>query len=194
MLPGEAILQAFRSDREALTAVVRRNTSIFLGIMVVIFVPFMILIALGPNRSLLSILPFEAIFLVLILFFAGMMFRGIRQVSRRPTNVATVTNRRVIIQHFGKNPAPSIMFLESVGGVEVDQRSSAAKKRHVAWVYVLPQGVSSAMEGSGKNRHLAGGVLYLPAVPIGEAQQMRNLITSRAQAVQAAFAAPAVRF
>lgn len=175
------------SDRAALAHVIRRRMYFITGLMVVIFVPFMVIIALPNSGNLLTIALIEGLFGGMIAFFAGVGYMAVRRSARTPATVTTVTTRRVIVQHFGKDPAPSVIFLESVGRVELNQHATS-RRFGVAWLYVLPQGVPTVMVGAGKSRHVASGVLWVPAVPQREAEVLRDLITAEAQRVQAAFA------
>jgi hypothetical protein len=83
------------------------------------------------------------------------------------------------------------MTLENVGRVEVNVDSRAVRRAGVAWVYVLPMGTPKAIVGGGRARHVASGVLWVPAVPLDSANSLRSLVVSSARDVQGRLGYPA---
>jgi hypothetical protein len=180
LYPGEAVVARFENSPEGQAKVVRFNGMVLVGIMAVIWVPFIIILAFQR--------PFDPVLLILpafLLLFIGLSWSNVRRVRRyRPAQVF-VTDRRVIVQESGRDATSAAIGLENLGNVEIKQSSRSARSAGVTWVYFLPLGTTKAMVGGGRHRHAAPGVVWVPAVPVASAQQLQTLVLTRARELQA---------
>lgn len=167
-------------DLAGFRRVVRRNLLILPLIVIIVFVPFMILIAVqGGPKAAFGL----ALFGVLIALFAGMGFYFSRRVGKTAPTVVLVTNRRVLVENFGKDESSASMPLDNISDV-VFEAGRNAKSAGVTWVYLLPIGATSAMVGSGRYRRAAPGVVWIPAIREAEAQELKSYVLSQARALQ----------
>jgi hypothetical protein len=104
--------------------------------------------------------------------------------SRLPSRVS-VTDRRVIVENFGKGSLSTSARLDNLGDVKVEA-GRAARASGVAWVYFLPLGTTQAMIGSGRYRMAAPGVIWAPSMPLSQAEELQRFTLAQARAVQAA--------
>lgn len=182
LVPGEQVLRTFRSDRAAMLRVIRRNVGVMMGVMVAVIAPFTLLFMVG-GTNLRAALIFVGVMGGILALMAGAMAMGVRRAGRTPPARTTVTDRRILVEHFGKNATPTMMFLENVNRVELNQ-TSAARKAGAQWVYVLPLGTDKALIQAGKSRQVAPGVLWIPAMSSSDAEAFRDLVNSQSQAVR----------
>lgn len=179
LFPGETVVSRFENSPAGQAKVARYNGSIIIVMMLAIFVPFMVLIVIsGPVNFVILLYP------ALILFFVAMILMGSRRASRAAPTQVFLTDRRVIVQQSGPNASSAAIGLENLGNVEVNQTARASRSAGVAWVYFLPVGTPQAMVGAGRGRHAAPGVLWVPAVPVAQAQTMRDHVLARARGLQ----------
>lgn len=184
LLPGETLLGRFASSTQGQKRVASYNSYILLGIMVGVLLPFAVLSLAAGSRS-----PVLLIFLYPpLLFVGGLLYSRYTVGKKGPTRVF-VTDRRILVDQPGAGTSGS-MVLENVGHVEVSVESRAVRRAGVAWVYVLPTGTPKALVGKGRGRHAASGVLWIPAVPIDDANALRALVVTSAQAVQSRLGYP----
>ncbi|HEV2429089.1 MAG TPA: hypothetical protein VGV64_04475 [Thermoplasmata archaeon] len=180
LLPGESVQREYTMDLAGFRRVVRRNLLILPLIVIIVFVPFMVLIAVqGGPKAAFGL----ALFGVLIALFAGMGFYFSLRVGKTAPTVVLVTNRRVLVENFGKDESSASMPLDNISDV-VFEAGRNAKSAGVTWVYLLPIGATSAMVGSGRYRRAAPGVVWIPAIREAEAQELKSYVLSQARALQ----------
>jgi hypothetical protein len=178
LYPGETVLARYSSDPAGSARVIRLNMLIVLGIVLAIFLPFIAITLTGPVTPAIGIL-----FLPLILI-GGVMGYGAYNASQRPPTVLFLTDRRAIVEHYGSNASSAAMGLETLGDVRADQNNWATRRAGVVWVYLLPMGTSQPMVGGGRNRHAAPGVVWVPAMPVAQAQELRERVLRQARELQ----------
>lgn len=187
LFPGEPILGRYVSSVAAQSRVARRGLYVVVGIVTVITVPFFFLILLtGPNvpnpLALIMLFP-----IVLILGTLGLGSRNRGPV--RPTSVF-LTDRRIIVERYAPQLSSAAMGLETLGDVRFDTNARAARNAGVCWVYLLPMGTTEPLVGGGRYRIPAPGVIWIPALPTAEAQDLRSRALAQAQQVRARMSAP----
>jgi hypothetical protein len=179
LFPGESGAARFENSPEGQAKVVRFNGLITIGLMAAIWGPFIVLFAFsGAFNPGILLLPAR------LLLFTGMIWRNVSKVKSYPPARVFVTDRRVIVQESGREATTASIGLENVGNVEVNQSTRAARSAGVAWVYFLPLGTTKAMVGGGRARHATPGVVWVPAVPVARAQEMRSVVLLRSRDLQ----------
>jgi len=187
LLPGESVVARVESSPAGQAKVSRLGLLLVAGVLAVITVPFLVLgIFAGPFNPTILIVLFP---LVLILGMGAVVNRNL---SSRTPAVVQVTDRRVIVQNSSSREASSAaMGLENVGDVDVAKQTFASRRAGVTWVYFLPIGTPHALVGRGRGRHVAPGVLWVPAVPIDRAAELKEVVLSRARQLQSQLGYPA---
>lgn len=168
-------------DLEGFRRTVRRNMSLMYGLMVAIFVPFMVLTTFTASSRANLVLSL-GLFGGLLLFFGVFIVVLSRRGRTTPTEVL-LTNRRILVENFGKGESSASMPLDNLGDVSIESKGSA-KAAGVAWVYLLPIGATQAMVGAGRNRQAAPGVVWIPALRTDRAERLKSLALAQARALQ----------
>lgn len=185
LLSGETLVGRFASSVDGQKRVASFNMYVALAIVVAVIVPFFAVSILTKPATLVLL-----IFLYPPILIVGMLLYARYSIGRKGSTTVFVTNRRIIVDQRGKELSTS-MALENVGHVDVNVDAWAARHAGVAWVYVLPMGTPKALVGGGRSRHVAPGVLWVPAVPLDSANSLRNLVVSSAREVQIQLGYPA---
>lgn len=183
-LPGETVERTYSMDVQGFQRVIRRNLLIMPLIMLIVFVPFLILLVAqggGNPGALLG----AGVLVVMIGGISGMVGWASRRASTRIPTMVVVTNRRVLVENFGTGESSASVPIDNIGDVTLEG-GRVAKAAGVAWVYILPIGATQAMVGAGRARRAAPGVVWVPALPIPQAEEFRNYVLGRARALQAA--------
>jgi hypothetical protein len=180
LLPGESVRESFQSDPKGMRSVMLRRSSIMFGIMAAIFTPFILLSIFGPGSASGRLIGI-GLFASFLIVFGGLLF-GIGLRGREAARIL-LTDRRILVENLGRVQSSESISLENVGDVEINTKGGALKAG-VAWVYILPMGTKSAIVGGGRARHVAAGVVYIPALPIPQADRLKNLVLSRARVLQ----------
>jgi len=186
LLPGESVVARFESSPAAQAKVARLGLLLVAAVLAVVVVPFLLIgvFATSFNPSILIVL-FP---LILILVMGAVVNRNL---SRQSPAVVQVTDRRVIVQNSSSREASAAAInLENLGDVEVAKQTFASRRAGVSWVYFLPIGTPHAIVGRGRGRHAAPGVVWVPAVPIDRATQLRELVLPRARQLQSQLGYP----
>jgi hypothetical protein len=173
LIPGESVVGRFSSDPGADARVIRMNDLVAFAVLMGIFVPILVITAvryhLGLNLG-------DLILVVPIVFVTGMILLHARKARRNAPTVAYVTDRRIIVERLTAEPTSAVYGLDNVGDVRVMQGARIGRRAGVAWVSLLPVGTTDPFIGSGENRRVAPGVVWIPALPLNRALQMREAV------------------
>lgn len=186
LMPGETIVRQYAMDLTGMVRLRRRRFYFLIGIMLIVLLPFFFLTAFSGGSRGLGIAAFAfGVPLVLILgvFGAAMLRAGPVQPS-----YATVTTRRVLVENLGRGESSASMPLDNVQDVQIET-ASQGKSLGIVWVYLLPLGATAAMVGSGRYRRAAPGVVWIPALQRTQAEELKQLVMTQAQTIQAREAA-----
>ncbi len=179
LFPGESVLSTFSSDPKSMARIIRFNMMVMVVIFLAILVPIVLLT--------LSTGPFDPIILVVLFpvaLIAGMAASSAWTAGRQKPTVAFVTNRRVLVDSYGREASSAAIGLEAIGNVQLDQSARAMRRVGVCWVYLLPMGTNAPLVGSGRYRHPAPGVVWMTAVPLTTGEALRSLVIQQAHDVQ----------
>lgn len=184
LYPGESVIARYTSSPAGSARVIRLNMLVVLGVVLVVLLPLGLLglfQAPGPTAIIL--------FLPLLLV-GGMLGYASIVAGKRPPTVLFLTDRRAIVEHYGTNASSAGMGLENLGDVRADQNNWASRRAGVVWVYLLPLGTTRPLVGGGRNRHAAPGVIWVPAMPVAQAQELRDRLLRTARELQAKMGYP----
>ncbi len=187
LFPGETIVARFNSYPPGVGQIRRLNMRLFF----VGFAAFTAVAALG----LYFVMGVFALVLLVLCGFWIAVFRmvgasGARKAERAPPTVAFVTDRRVIIDSPGPPPSSSSIELENLGDVTLYQGTSAARRAGVFWIYLVPVGTASALNGVGRYRTLSPGVVWIGSMKPEQAQALKSVALQQARNRRAALGFP----
>lgn len=186
LLPGETVLRQYATDVARMRSLRTRQLGIVVGVVLVLTVPLLALAILGGGGANVGGLAIAFVPLVLIV---GMLLAIMARARDVAPTYATVTNRRILVENLAGGASSASMPLDNLSDVVI-AGGSAARGAGVAWVYLLPLGATTALVGGGRNRRAAPGVIWIPALPVAQAEELKRTVLPMARELQGRERAP----